>query len=154
MCWVTYTGPSARGEYPPMWEGLNYLFQYRSNSLEMLTFEREIIEHESTCKVTEFKYLKVPVVFHADWSYDECPNDIERRFCGHTAIQHPRCMTEKPSSGGSSSRHWSYFLVQWLAPPICNAFIAIGTVSGAFWLKTLLIQLQRSAQNKVYQWWS
>jgi hypothetical protein len=54
--------------------------------LEMLTFPREIIEHENTCKVAEYKYHEERVVFHADWSYDECSNDIKKRVMRRTAI--------------------------------------------------------------------
>jgi hypothetical protein len=83
-------------------------------------FPREIIEHENTCKVAEYKYHKVHVVFHDDWSCDECLNDSKREICGHTAIQHPREMV-----------------------PIRDTFIAIGTVPGALWLHNLLIQIQK-----------
>jgi hypothetical protein len=64
---------------------------YRSTKLlEMLTFPCEIIEHQNRSNVAGKKYHKVRVVFHADWSYDECSNNITRGICGHTAIQHPR----------------------------------------------------------------
>jgi hypothetical protein len=48
----------------------------------MLTFPREIIEHENTCKETAKKYHKVRVVFHADWSYDECSITSKEGYAG------------------------------------------------------------------------
>jgi hypothetical protein len=98
----------------------------------MLTDPNEVIEDENTCNEAQDENHKVCVVLHADWSYDKWGEwQKSEELCGHTAIQHPRRMAGKSSSGNGPTNESNYF-VHAHGFAIRDAFIAKGTVPGAW----------------------